>query len=193
MSKDYKNSIEYGKLKADTVMLNARDLNVRNVMKIARKNGLDVSSVLFEEVIDRVDTMKETSIFLLGLSAVVAIFLFIIILNYLLLLVKERNKELGIMRGLGTSGAVTVKIFYIEIGLLDIIVSVISAIIAYRVVSSINGLIGSLTMQKISWFSFGIAEFIISVLIFTAFLCIIAYPILRSVIKKQPIDVIRSI
>ncbi|MBP5208729.1 MAG: ABC transporter ATP-binding protein, partial [Clostridia bacterium] len=128
LSKDYKNSIEYGKLKADTVMLNARDLNVRNVMKIARKNGLDVSSVLFEEVIDRVDTMKETSIFLLGLSAVVAIFLFIIILNYLLLLVKERNKELGIMRGLGTSGAVTVKIFYIEIGLLDIIVSVISAI-----------------------------------------------------------------
>ena len=97
------------------------------------------------------------------------------------------------MRALGTSGFVTAKVFYIELGILDLLVSVIAALIAGRAVSAINDLIGSIMMQKIAWVSFGIPEFLLSLFIFTLFLTVIAFPILRGVIKKQPIDVIRSI
>lgn len=180
-------------LTPDSVYLTAYNMNTAEVTKLARKHELDISSVLFDSVIDRVDTMHEVSVFLLVLSAVVAVFLFIIILNFLLLLVKERSKELGIMRALGTSGFVTAKVFYIELGILDLLVSVIAALIAGRAVSAINDLIGSIMMQKIAWVSFGIPEFLLSLFIFTLFLTVIAFPILRGVIKKQPIDVIRSI
>jgi hypothetical protein len=84
-------------------------------------------------------------------------------------------------------------VFYIELGFLDILIVTIAAIISYRVVSSINDLIGTMLMYQISWVQFGLLQFLLSLLIFTAFLALTAFPILYRVVKKQPIDVIRSI
>ncbi len=179
--------------KANAVYLNAKTVNVSETVARAEKNGLDISSVIFSDVIDVVESMHNVSRVLMIFSAVIAFFLFIIILNFLSLLVKERNKELGIMRALGTSGRVTIKVFYIELGFLDILIVTIAAIISYRVVSSINDLIGTMLMYQISWVQFGPLQFLLSLLIFTTFLALTAFPILYRVVKKQPIDVIRSI
>ena len=179
--------------KANAVYLNAKTADISDTVEKAEKNGLDISSVIFSNVIDVVDNMHDISRVLIIFSAVVAFFLFIIILNFLSLLVKERNKELGIMRALGTSGRVTIKVFYIELGFLDALIVSIAAIISYRVVSSVNDLIGTMLIYQISWVQFGIVQFILSLLIFTAFLALTAFPILHRVVKKQPIDVIRSI
>ena len=97
------------------------------------------------------------------------------------------------MRALGTSGRVTIKVFYIELGFLDALIVTIAAIISYRIVSSVNDLIGTMLVYNISWVQFGFVQFILSLLIFTAFLALTAFPILHRVVKKQPIDVIRSI
>ena len=97
------------------------------------------------------------------------------------------------MRALGTSGHVTIKVFYIELGFLDALIVTISAIISYRVVSSINGLMGTMLICNITWVQFGFVQFLLSLFIFTAFLALTAFPILYRVVKKQPIDVIRAI
>ncbi|MBR4255710.1 MAG: hypothetical protein IKQ18_01000, partial [Clostridia bacterium] len=68
-----------------------------------------------------------------------------------------------------------------------------SAIISYRIVSSINDTIGMILVYQISWVKFGIVQFLLSFLIFSAFLVLTAYPILHRIVKKQPIDVIRAI
>ncbi|MBQ7699752.1 MAG: ATP-binding cassette domain-containing protein [Clostridia bacterium] len=179
--------------KANSVYLNAQRVNIKEVVNKAEENGLDVSSVIFSRVLSITESMHNVSRVLIIFSAVIAFFLFIIILNYLSLLVKERNKELGIMRALGTSGHVTIKVFYIELGFLDALIVILAAIISSRVVSTINDTMGTLLLYNISWVNFGILQFLLSLLIFTAFLAVTAFPILHRVVKKQPIDVIRAI
>ncbi len=180
-------------LKADSLYLSAQTVNIPALVSEAKKCDADISSVLFKNVLDVAESVHTVSIVLLGFSGFIAFFLFIIILNFLSLLVKERNKEIGIMRALGTSGPVTIKVFYIELGFLDLLIVIISAIISSRIVSAINDGIGMILLYQISWVKFGILQFILSFLIFTAFLALTAFPILNRVVKKQPIDVIRSI
>lgn len=179
--------------KANAVYLNAQSVNISDTVKKAEQNDLDVSSVLFSNVLYITEQMHNVSRVLIIFSAVIAFFLFIIILNFLSLLVKERNKELGIMRALGTSGRVTIKVFYIELGFLDALIVTIAAIISYNIVNTINEAMGTMLLYSISWVQFGILQFILSALIFTAFLALTAFPILHRVVKKQPIDVIRAI
>ncbi len=193
VSKNVANDLMGSAFKSESMYFSAKTVNVKNLVKLAKENNLDISSVLFSNVLGTTETMHEISTVLLIFSAVVAFFLFIIILNFLSLLVKERNKELGIMRALGTSGPVTIKVFYIELAILDLLIVIISAIISYRIVSSINDTIGMILVYQISWVKFGIVQFLLSFLIFSAFLVLTAYPILHRIVKKQPIDVIRAI
>ncbi len=179
--------------RTDQIYLSARSVNVNELVRIAKQNNMDISSVKFSNVISITETIHEISAVFLIFSGIVAFFLFIIILNFLSLLVKERNKELGIMRALGTSGPVTIKVFYIELAILDILIVSISAFISVRIVSGINAIMGMIYIFSISWVTFGILQFALSFLIFTAFLALTAYPILRRIVKKQPIDVIRAI
>lgn len=192
-SKNVAEDILGSAFKADSVYLNAKRVNISDTVKKAEQNDFDISSVLFSNVISITDSMHNISRVLIIFSAVVAFFLFIIILNFLSLLVKERNKELGIMRALGTSGRVTIKVFYIELGFLDALIVTIAAVISYRIVSAINSTMGAMLMFNISWVQFGVVQFIMSLVIFTAFLALTAFPILHRVVKKQPIDVIRAI
>ena len=82
---------------------------------------------------------------------------------------------------------------YIELAILDLLIVIISAIITYRIISSVNDTIGMILLYQISWVKFGIVQFLLSLLIFTAFLALTAFPILHRIVKKQPIDVIRAI
>ena len=177
----------------DALYFSAKTVNIDGLVKTAKENDLDVSSVVFTDVLSVAETMKTISVVLLIFSGIIAFFLFIIILNFLSLLVKERNKELGIMRALGTSGPVTIKVFYIELAILDLLIVTVSAFVSFRIVSSINEIMGMILFSSISWVKFGIIQFIISLVIYTAFLALTAFPMLHRIVKKQPIDVIRAI
>ena len=193
LSRPVAESVIGSAFKADSLYFSAHTVNVNELVKAAKKNDVDISSVKFSDVLDVTETIHNISVVLLIFSGIIAFFLFIIILNFLSLLVKERNKELGIMRALGTSGPVTIKIFYIELAVLDLLIVIISAFLALRIVSSINSIIAMMFLYNISWVKFGILQFCISFLIFTAFLALTAFPILHRIVKKQPIDVIRAI
>lgn len=193
VSKNVAADIMGSAFKSDSMYFSAKTVNIKNLVREAKANNLDISSVLFSNVLDVTETVHQISVVLLIFSGIIAFFLFIIILNFLSLLVKERNKELGIMRALGTSGPVTIKVFYIELAILDLLIVVIAAIISSRIVSSVNDAIGMMLMYQITWVKFGILQFLLSLLIFTAFLALTAFPILHRIVKKQPIDVIRAI
>ncbi|MBQ3869874.1 MAG: ATP-binding cassette domain-containing protein [Clostridia bacterium] len=155
--------------------------------------GIDMSCALFSGLSDTMDNLREVSTVFFVFSGINAVLLLIIVINFVSLNVKERTKEIGIMRALGTSSGVTLRIFYIELLIIDVITLVISTASAVAVTEALDGLFRLFSLGKIRFVTFTFTDFIISAVVFTLFLIIVAYPILRRLGKKQPIDVIRSI
>ena len=177
----------------EKIYLKADAVNAKKVVSTARAQELDISSLKFTEVIDIVDRLHTFGKVLFVFSLMTGFLLYIIVLNFITLLIKERNKELGIMRALGSSGPVTIKVFYIELGFLDIITVIASAIVTANIVSTINGFMGLIMLNSMTFVKYGPLQILIAFALFTLFLAVTAFPFLLRIVRKQPIDVIRSI
>ena len=161
--------------------------------KKAEELECDLSCALFGDLAYTMDTLKSVSAVFFVFSGINAVLLLIIVINFISLNVKERTKEIGIMRALGTSSGVTLKIFYIELALIDVITLIIATFAAVGAANIIDSFFMVFAIGTMRFVSFTFYDFIISAVVFTLFLVIVAYPILRRLGKKQPIDVIRSI
>ena len=139
------------------------------------------------------DSLKEASRVLFVLSAVLAFFVLITIISFLSIMIKERTKEIGIMRALGATNGVTLKVFYIELGIISAAVTLISSLIGARIINLINTSIGSVMMSDMVWIRFGILNLLVCAAVFTAFLLLTAFPLLGRLSRRQPIDVINTI
>lgn len=181
------------------VIIPTAGLDARAITAKIRNSEFDVTSPLFYSVkgtYEDLDVMKTVFFVLAG---VLAFFVFITVLNFISILVKERNKEIGIMRALGASNNVTLKVFYIELIALDIIVMSVSSILVALALNSAGSSFGLISMilfgssSLVTFIKFSFPVVLLAVLIFTLLLLITAYPFLGRLRKKQPIDIITSI
>ncbi len=192
-SPDTVKSIAEAGLSYSSLLVKTNPAGAGALAKKTHELGCDLSCALFGDLSYTMDTLNSVSTVFFVFSAINGVLLLIIVINFISLNVKERTKEIGIMRALGTSSGVTLKIFYIELALIDVITLIIATASAIAATNLMDSFFMIFAIGTMRFVSFTFTDFILSAAVFTAFLAIVAFPILRRLGKKQPIDVIRSI
>jgi ABC-type antimicrobial peptide transport system permease subunit len=138
---------------------------------------------------------KQVSEGFLLATLIMSVFIFIVTANYIGASVKERNKELGIMKAMGANTFVTLSLFIYELLFISAIVLIISLPAANLVISVINGdILGTMMGEEsIKLLDFSILNVITSIFACIGFLTLSSLVPLANVIRKKPIDVFKTL
>lgn len=185
-------------IKTEEAVFAVDGTNIPSLVSHVRASNFDISCPLFSGIIESFENLSFMKSLFFFVAAVLAFFVFITVLNFVNVLIRERSKEIGIMRALGASNNVTLKVFIIELFALDIIVMIVSSIIVWISVSSAVNSFGLIMMiffgsSLIRFIKFSLLEVAIAFLVFSLLLFITAFPLLNRFRKRQPIDIITSI
>lgn len=148
---------------------------------------LSGASTKFGDVFGEITS--ETIPFFLILVAFIAI----VLINFVTVTVKERRKELGVIRALGGGKIHTITVFIFELAYIAIIVSFFSLIISPLVISIINSSLMNIVNISLNFVSFTILNVLLTIFGYSLFLILLAIPALWKIINIQPIDVINGL
>lgn len=132
-------------------------------------------------------------VLIIALSILFLIIITLMLSNYITTGIRNRIKEIGILRSQGASLMDVMKIFIIESGLIALLIVVISAIITPIVLAIINKIMQSFILDGINAYTLNaLTIFYILGMPFLIVLISSMLPIL-SIAKLKPIDAIKSI
>ena len=169
------------------------NININQLTARAHDSSYDINAAGLANMLGQKRTMQEISKVFLYISAFSAFFIFIVLLSFMIMSVRERRKELGIMRAMGASKGVTLEIFFYELGIISLLVNVSALIITSFIVKLINSGMAYLFDASINLISFSFFNILAVIGAYTAFILIAAYLPLRKIARLKPIDVIRAI
>ena len=136
------------------------------------------------------DTVKEMSRLFLLVGAALAIFAALLLSNFISVSISQKQKDIGILRAMGTKGTEVFKIFFVETLIIVSACIFVSTIASIIICNIINGAMSN--NVGVELFIFGIGSFALLALIsmLTAFLA--TYFPVRNAAKKKPIESIRT-
>ncbi|MDR2090969.1 MAG: ABC transporter ATP-binding protein/permease [Clostridiales bacterium] len=127
-----------------------------------------------------------------GVSAILFIFVLLLLFNFISSSVTSKQKEIGILRAMGARGIDAAKIFVIEGAALFVISAVMSVVLSFIGVAVLNSQLTKMFVNTISVLSLTPLTFVIAA-IGNAFTVIIASVIpLAGIIKMKPIDAVKT-
>lgn len=184
-------------VKAIAVAFDGTEENYRRMIEFSYDGSYNkyftygLHSVLYEDLCNMIYEAETLTMIGLYASLFFGFFAILMTLNFFTISVKDKNKEIGILRALGASGKEVFSIFYVEsliVSLFAFAISIIFTFVICRVLETY--LLSTALSYKIFNLSFltFLAMFAVSIFVATTGSML---PILK-VAKKKPVEIIRN-
>ena len=162
-----------------------------SIAEKANENSCDVNIATVSNLHNQKETYASVSKIFRIIAIVLSVIVFLLLFTFMIATVREREKEIGIMRAIGASKGVTLQIFGVELSFIASVVMIISQIVTAIIVKSLNTSLTSF-MGGVKFLNLTIWNVLLSVVVYCAFIGLAGIIPMARLFRFKPIEIIKE-